>query len=376
LAKATVAQMVSISARFPYLSPEAQVGINASVLARHKVDEERGYNWDLSTPSDTQEETRRRAEIRARLAAIDSENLWSRVWVLVDGGYFDNTGLTPTREAIAFIDEQRGKEVTSPSEQRLFTKTRVHVVHISSDPGTLCFALPQGWRERLSPRATRFLQVSQQTVRCAQDISSLEESLSQNPFDSFLAPIESLVNVRVEHSRQAVRELRQNISWSRQGYVLEMRELASELADAYGSLRKERGHSEAEIVQASTARVLEGERRASRDKEEVSRLVGHGISQASADAYFSALSEWQEMLREESREAECHKQFAPVGPPLGWTLNKTNQELMQCMSVRGRIVGGILGQFPEPPDFPRLGKDYSAEHLDSDSSPKELQVSR
>jgi hypothetical protein len=302
LAKATVAQMVSISARFPYLSPEAQVGIDASALASTK--------------------------------APKTEGLWSRLWVLVDGGYFDNTGLIPTKEAIAVIEKRRQeeKEKTNPDE-RPFTQTVVGVIHISNDPGTPCFALPKGWQEQLSAPAKRFLAVTGQTMRCAHHLAALESSLKPNPFSPFIAPLESLLNVRTEYARRAVAELRAVVPWQF-GYSLHFLGLASALEDAYGTSPKPPGHSEEEMFETATAKRLEAERDAAASQDAIERSVHSGNLNPSSADYLKHLLEWRDAVRNESLQVQCHKHFAPIAPPLGWTLSKSNQALMRCLSIR------------------------------------------
>jgi hypothetical protein len=318
LAKATVAQMVSISARFPYLSPEAQVGIDASALASTK--------------------------------APKTEGLWSRLWVLVDGGYFDNTGLIPTKEATAVIEKRRQeeKEKTNPDE-RPFTQTVVRVIHISNDPGTPCFALPKGWQEQLSAPAKRFLAVTGQTMRCKHHLADLESSLKPNPFSPFIAPLESLLNVRTEYSRRAVAELRAVVPWQ-SGYSLHFLGLASALEDAYGTSPKPDGHSEEEMFETATAERLEAERYAADSQDMIERSVHNGnLNPISAD-YLKHLLEWRDAVRNESLQVQCHKDFDPIAPPLGWTLSKNNQALMRCLSIRRKFSDGSLGDgFPIAP---------------------------
>jgi hypothetical protein len=162
--------------------------------------------------------------------------------------------------------------------------------------------------------------------------------------------------VRGEHSRQALAELRANVSWDRYDLDLEVRELASALEDAYGTARRPLGHSQDEIVQASIERRQEAERHAASARDEVERFVRNAdVSRSSADAYLKDLSEWQDMVRNESLQVECHKNFAPVGPPLGWTLRKSNQALMRCMLIRREFSGGVQNRlFPTPPNWPSI----------------------
>jgi hypothetical protein len=83
------------------------------------------------------------------------------------------------------------------------------VIHISNDAGNPCLPVPDGRRERLSARALRFVDATKgATIRCASDVTALESSLAQSVFYPLFAPIQSLMNVRTEHSKRAVAELR------------------------------------------------------------------------------------------------------------------------------------------------------------------------
>jgi hypothetical protein len=345
LAKATVAQMVSISARFPYLSPEAPVGIDASALPSTKADQQ-----------------------------LEAEGLWSRLVVLVDGGYFDNTGLTPTNEALFVIekrlDEERKK--TDQNGPRPFTQAFVRAVHISNDPGTPCFALPEGWKEQASPAAKRFLAVAGEgaRMRCKRDLAALESSLKPNPFFPIIAPLQSLLAVRVEHSRQALGRLRATLQ-SRPGYDLLVLDLASALEDAYGAGARRAGHSEEEMLETATEMRLRAERVAAAARDEIERSVQDGdLSRSSAEPYLKTLLEWRDAMRE-SLQVQCHTDFDPdlVAPPLGWTLSKSNQALMRCLSIRQgfseRFVLGSSQFLIDPPSYPSFR--WKRERSDSGS---------
>lgn len=346
--RATVAQAVHISARFPYLSPEAPVGINAATIASEIAYKDLYQRKNTATLTEREEEDLIQ-KIEERRDRIEAEGVWSRHWVLVDGGYFDNTGLTPTKKAMAYIDQQRAIEkTTSSSEAKRYTRTHVKLVHISNDPGTPCLPLPRQWRERLSPRARRFVELTKGGVRCRHDVAALEDSLTQSLFYPLVVPFQSLLNVRGEQSRQKLAELRAMYPPTSLGYA-QVREISLSAAfeDAYGIDPKRDQQS---LVQSSAARKLEAERQAAEAREEVERLVRNGkATPYSASAYLHEVSEWQDMVRNEAQQAECHAQFAPVAPPLGWTLSKSNQELMRCLSIRQGIANRLLDPLLPPP---------------------------
>jgi hypothetical protein len=289
-----------------------------------------------------------------RLANLEAETQWSRVWVLVDGGYFDNSALTPTLHAIRIIDAERKKESESrsgPETAQLFTATSVHVVHISNDPGNPCLPLPGAWQEHLSARARRFLATSKQSVDCLGDLARLEDSMRQSALYSFLTPMEALLSVRTEHSRKAVFDLNEMMRGRPIGDTLEMHDLATAFADAYGIRPKLQGHSEEEIRKNALFWMQRADEFFAWATAEAARRVGGLSTQKAVDAYLKALAEWHDLVNREGREVDCHKPLSQVGPPLGWTLSKENQRLMRCLSLRDRTAG-ILGRQLEPPYMP------------------------
>jgi hypothetical protein len=349
---ASVAQMVHISARFPYLSPGAKVGINASNIAEElefsRLDENQGLNEEQMDEA-----------IQEILERARKSQFWIRQWVLVDGGYFDNTGLTPTKKALALIEEGRGFEAMSPPlEAPRYTRTLVHLIHISNDPGTPCLPLPPKWQERLTPRARQFVGLtSGSTIRCARDIPALEESLVENVLSPLVVPLQSLLNARSEMSRQAVAELRDAYAYSRPQaagpnlqFWTQFREisLSAGFADAFG-IEAER-QPKPDLLESARANLRKADRQLSDAKAEIRRLQREGkASDASVSVYLNQLAEWHDLIRNDVRLAECHRQLPQQKPPLGWTLSKTNQELMRCLSIRLGISNRSSDPILPPP---------------------------
>jgi len=207
--------------------------MDAAVLAGDVARRELLDEKSEGAPLTEAEESAASEAIALKMKEFQSEGLLSRIWVLVDGGYFDNTGLTPTKEALSVISEERRREGKRKSEQpRPYTRTRVQVIHLSNDPGTMRFELPAGWLEKLSQRTRRYLQVSKRQLQCAHELLALEESLLANPFYSLIAPMQSILAVREEHSRQEVARLKaeNSVAAPRRAWVvqeLSMREALS-----------------------------------------------------------------------------------------------------------------------------------------------------
>ena len=340
---ASVAQMIHISARFPYLSPEAKVGVDAVRIASA---------IDRDQSSDAAQKT-----APARNA---TDEFWTRQWILVDGGYFDNTGLTPTRKALSLINQSRGWErMPAMGEEPRYTRTLVKVIHISNDPGWPCLKLSGDWRGRLSSRAQRFVDLTKgTTIHCEGDVSALERSLVESVLLPFLVPIQTLLNVRPEQSKGALRDLREAIS--REAYSpekhrwTELQEisLATAFDDAFGTGPTIRPRPD--LSMPSQENVKKVDTQMADADIEIQRLVrDRRASEASARTYLEQLREWQDVVRYEARSAECHKELEAVGPPLGWTLSKSNEALMQCLAVRQAIGNGWHLAPPRwPTDWP------------------------
>ena len=152
-----------------------------------------------------------------------------------------------------------------------FTRTRVNMLHIDH-LGNPCLPLPDGWRERLSPRARQDVELTNAAMtRCAKDLNILEDSLVHSVFSPLMVPVQSLLSVRTEHSRRAVAELRAAYPTIRQRPE-RFREIsmAAAFENAY-DLEHEK--SRQELKQTSNARRDETDRHADKARNEISRLL-------------------------------------------------------------------------------------------------------
>ena len=343
IGRASVAQMIHISARFPYLSPEAKVGVDAVKIASAIERDESGDAARKTAP-----------------AGNANDEFWTRQWVLVDGGYFDNTGLTPTRKALTLINQSRGWEnMPSMREPPRYTRTLVQVIHISNDPGWPCLKLSEDWRGRLSSRAQQFVDLTKgTTIHCEGDVSALERSLVENVLLPFLVPIQTLLNVRPEQSKGALRDLREAIS--REAYSpekhrwTELREISLGTAfdDAFGT-----GPTilpRPDLGELSRADLQKVETQTADAEAEIQRLVREQrASEESARRYLEQLREWRDAVRSEAGSIGCHDELNAEGPPLGWTLSERNEALMQCLAVRQAVANKwTLAHPPWPTDWP------------------------
>jgi hypothetical protein len=339
IGQASVAQMVHISARFAYLSPEAKVGVNAVNIASAMEDLDDGTQQSASG------------------GHYNKDEFWTRQWVLIDGGYFDNTGLTPTRNALAFINRRRHSErMIPPLDAARYTRTHVQVIHISNDPGSPCLPLKKGWQERLSSRARQFVSLTKgTTIHCQGDVNALERSLVGNVFLPFAAPIQALLNVRSEQSKRTLKDLRQAIAQEplspRKMPLNDFWEISLGVAfeDAFGIRPTPLPKKDLGGISGATLREVDAQM--ANAKDEIQRLVrDRHASDSSARGYLEQLDNWHNAVRNEARSAECNTQLEAVGPPLTWTLSKNNEALMQCLAVRQAIANGWT---LSPPKWPR-----------------------
>jgi hypothetical protein len=357
LANATVAQIVHVSARFPYLSPATQIGINATVqVAQFR----RRQFFPLNQPETEEDARAAEEEIKVGLRKARDEGLWSRLWVLVDGGYLDNTGLLPISDAMAHITQERLREASTmlSGENAPYTRTRVQAIHISGDPGVPCIRLLDGWRPSekngLGPAARKYLDATQSKPRCQHELTSLMESFAANPLQWFTTPIESLVQVRSEHSRRAVRQFGLNHRRDIPGraYLYEFG-LNEALDQAYGETGIPAGVSPPRMP---SPRSPFASHFAPRLKAIVDQAVREGVmTQVAADNYLNDLYIWRDGILSEPQRAQCSEKNLLLGPPLGWTLSKSNQDLMKCLLLRSAARHGVAAPpIPLPPHVRRI----------------------
>jgi hypothetical protein len=358
LANATVAQMVHISARFPYLSPPAQVGIDASVLAAEAAERDMRIRKNAGRLTEEQENSVKR-DIEAMKKSVRAQGLHSRLWVLVDGGYFDNTGLTPTRDALSMIRSERKSEVgLRDVRSRRYTLTEVRVVHFSNDPGVICLKLPVSWRNFTTPRTKRFLEVTKKEPRCGFELLAIENSLAANPFAFLFAPLQGILSVRGEHSRQALAQLKSEI-WNREDKTsVKDFSLHEALKSAYGFNPKP---SPLLRSPGDPRGILKGLVPEWRQLVEAASLAGT-LSKDDANAYLRKLDAWESEIVAGSSRANCRNDLAPLAPPLGWTLSGQSESLMQCLTFRLAYENSFAFAPPPlpplPQGFPRTEFDY------------------
>lgn len=214
-------------------------------------------------------------------------------------------------------------------EKRPYTHTRVQILHISNDPGIVCLPIPQDWAKTAGARARHLIELTGSGPSCAQDLATLEASLSANPFSQLTAPIDAILSVRGEHSKQAVSRLSEAASRTRHAHLREL-SMAAALQKAYGSPRSSDALAELPQTNLLTLTLAPALRQAVETAVDDGRLDG-----AVAREFSRQLDAWETDVLAERTNAECYERFSPLlGPPLGWTLSKNNQAFMRCMAFR------------------------------------------
>lgn len=331
---ASVAQIVHTSARFPYLSPAAEVGLGAHVIYADAAKDDLSKG-ELSIEEDEAAEK----AIDRETEKIRSEHLYSRIAVLVDGGYFDNTGLTPTVHALEYITDQIDREAKSPKRKKVFSGISVEVIHLANDPGKLCLPVLTNDDQKVSEHARRFEKLAKPEMHCRYELADLEQSFHSSPLKWFFTPLEAIFSVRQAHSalmkdsvRLVTRKYNQTHASSTQ-YFNEY-SVAKELQDAYQPEATSTGDDWGSFT------PRDGLLMSMRDESDLSQLAYNAWTNGAMTFrvmldYFRMLGNWHQEIQEMA--APCAKSRSLSAPPLGWTLTKENQELLDCLADKSSL---------------------------------------
>lgn len=189
----SVVEAVVNSARFPLLAPAADiaVGLDSVEAAMRLRPKPRPGESIVQGPQPP--------------ASVDSApSQWARLGVLVDGGYFDNSGLARVRQTLASIDRaDAGIQVNDVA---------AYVVHIGNDPGAACNS-PGDWKAWASRQVQELVERTGFTPMCRYDIEDLARMLEPRPLGWLSSPFEALLAVRAEHSYQEKLYLRDALAF-------------------------------------------------------------------------------------------------------------------------------------------------------------------
>lgn len=330
LADMSVAQALHISARFPYLSPAADVGIS--------VDPTR---------------------YQAASAPTTPSELPIRLRMLVDGGYFDNTGLAVTESAVAQIEGWRRNESAATATSDRVNGLAVAVVHISNDLSNVCIPLPSDWRETVALSPAAKAAAPALGLRCFSDLEWLEASVNPDPLRWFTTPLRSIFSVRVAHSLAQKARVRRLVPV---GEYVELN-LGDELSELWSKTYVTRMMSGWHL-KAAQEHLAQVEGRL----EQAVKL--RRLSPDEARQHSLGLEAWLERVR--SSQLEGCWPTNRDGPPLGWTLNPTDRVHMDCLAKTSAVLSGLVDL--NPPSLPAVAADVgtgSSRGVESRSSAPE-----
>ncbi len=341
LRAASVAEAVHVSARFPYLAAPRPLSVPAAEYFRNAALTKLRSAIDSGTISEDLER-QREADIDRDYHALLKEGPTWRQFLLVDGGYFDNTGLIPIRDALESIFDLRRaaarKLARRPSEVRRgiqFEDRKVMVLHISNDPEARCDPPDPNWRATISGDARQFQELANIEFPCARDVDRFVRSFSPGRFGALTAPLETLLSVRSQHALRSSRSLFEGGGDHPSDYPRSYLAIDLSLASAI-QLSGARTVSRSGV----TAKDLFGLLPVSPEYSDSATVAfalrrGRQLSELSpAEVDFEA------SMMALSRLVNCRGARPNAEVPLGWTLGSADQKWLQCLAFRSAVLWG------------------------------------
>lgn len=193
----SVVEAVVNSARFPLLAPAADIAVGMDSV-------EAAMRRMTYTPRSPNSRGPSISAVDGAASAASASTQWARLGVLVDGGYFDNSGLTRVRQTLASIDRaDAGIQVNDVA---------AYVVHIENDPSAACLS-PGDWRVWASAPVRELVERTGFSPMCRHDIEDLQRMLQRRPLSWLASPFEALLSVREEHSYQELAYLQSALAF-------------------------------------------------------------------------------------------------------------------------------------------------------------------
>lgn len=333
---ASLAQAVHISARFPYLAPAAPIGV--------------GEGGD---PSDD----------FAPFSSKLNESHWVHARVLVDGGYFDNTGLSPTAVVLRELRRQRQELLDdADSDESRNGKAaplrrlplEVQVIHISNSPEAGCDAL---YLNATTASDTPKMQKLNGTDTCPRESQSIAlNALSAPLIRALTIPLAALLSVRdtigaatVKNTESLLhegiwgkgkdgREFRLDRDFYHDEFLAlalsNMLSLARTPVDSITKVNLERSFGLPPISNDVTPVQM------------VAPVVAYvrqvsGLEGAANPAEFeSSLAQFADVMSKEAADIECRPSDLALNPPLGWVLDSADRRLLDCLAFREALLMG------------------------------------
>jgi len=352
----SIAQAVSISARFPFLSPGAEVGITPEQI-RLAEDQEKIDSIDSGNGKTPQQTKLLEMEIAKAQADLDKKAEWPkenqaavRVATLVDGGYFDNSGLSHTIDALEILYTSANRHPTKKILDR-----PVYALHFSNDPGAACLPLHPDWVARLSSSAKRFLVILKVELKCERFVEVLNDAASPHAFQFVTTPLKAIFSVRGEHARSQRDHLINRFfkqQFSRSKPIFRPKQQLKEFSLAIELSHMSGGELLVPIPFSKKGWFV--------NKLSIQRMYDQQAAwlktfevdnYKTPMGYLNNLKIWQAYATDSLRRWQCAEGLQTSQPPLGWTLNLTDRTLLLCLAGRAAMRQG----------FPSLTVPYTEE---------------
>lgn len=351
----TVAQAVSISARFPFLSPGADAGITAAQVAlpgrdhaffnyaaQHRT-EARGlsilsdqarkkkYKTDQEKLFESVENTVNGdlKDAWAQKSEIDQLSEWPkdevevvRIGRLVDGGYFDNSALAPVLSAIGEFNKfQKNKNHIMP----------YRVFHFENDPTEACGPL-----SNRPSKAREFLRKAKAEVKCDWELEAVEKSLDNDSFQFFSTPFDAIFSVRSIHATQQAQKLKDayqfdNVSGNRRTIFSLSEEINSVIDNEILFFQRYEEYDGWDLKEQD---IMERSAKYSTFLD-LAKQKGVGPSELAKEKAY--LEKWRRFALSMAKRWNCRPTSIPGRPPLGWMLSEQDRRLIDCTAARSAV---------------------------------------
>lgn len=310
LVRTNVVHSVVMSARFPFLSPTADVAVSLENVHDYLATPQAPLpRWIRVKMND--------GKTPEGFPTIPGT---ARLGMLVDGGYFDNSGLTMTRYALnvlgQHVPEPRPAVVVAsePQKRRTFnaafearSQVATHVLHFANDPTAACVD-PAGWESTASRSVREAIERAKFQPRCRFEVDELEALFRPRWLSWVSSPVETILAVRAGHAAHELNAMTPQLLTRRYPSALFNYSLAGELTQQLCNGRKTL-HTE----KCLSAGGQYGPFWKMRPTDELPGL----------DAMRA--------------RAECKNLSQSPPLPLGWALHSDDTALMQCLSSNGAL---------------------------------------
>ncbi|UIF86104.1 hypothetical protein KAF44_19125 [Cupriavidus necator] len=347
----SIAQAVSISARFPFLSPSAEVGISSSQMGL--TERQRAIDEIDPESAETQEEkeslTTRKVSLQT---ALDNEAEWPdevvskvRVATLVDGGYFDNSGLTHAINAMEKFNEKALKAVGQTMKKK-YADQPIYVMHFLNDPSAACLPLGANWKQGVSAAGTNFMVAANiGSLPCETSVGLLNDATSAHPFQFLTTPFEAIFSVREARAavqRQYLIDRFFRLQYSRLPQIAPQKKQLKEFSIAQELTDMTAGPAGLLFPYSNEMWTV--------DKRTVNRLydtqrkwlnVFETRDPQFDQTYAANLEAWKQEALSATERWNCAAELRISQPPLGWTLNAKDRALLRCLAARASIRAGF-----------------------------------